>query len=61
MNELTPHSNPLPQGERGLSIIVPPPLTGDHPIDSPPLTGGDKGEGEACKIFKSFTVKGIFV
>ncbi|MDP2276954.1 MAG: PEP/pyruvate-binding domain-containing protein [Nitrospirota bacterium] len=34
----TPHPRPLPQGERGLSFI------------SPPLMGGDEGEGESSTV-----------
>ncbi|MBI5212839.1 MAG: phosphoenolpyruvate synthase [Nitrospirae bacterium] len=34
----TPHPRPLPQGERGLSFI------------SPPLMGGDEGEGEPSTV-----------
>ncbi len=39
INKLTysPHPNPLPQGERGLNI-------------SPPLTGGDVGEGVLIQL-----------
>ncbi|MBI4689167.1 MAG: energy transducer TonB [Nitrospirae bacterium] len=61
---LSPHPNPLPQGERGQHIIPSPlpsrakgegllypspPVMGEHLFYSPPLTGGDRGEGE--KIF----------
>jgi len=39
-----PHPNPLPQGERELTF------------SSPPLTGGDIGEGEYVNFYYSFTI-----
>src|SRR3989339_1379258 len=40
----TPPPNPLPQGERELFSLLPPPLNG-HPLNSPPLMEGE-GEGD---------------
>jgi len=37
---VTPHPNPLPQGARGL-------------LDSPPLRGGDQGEGDGSRALKA--------
>jgi len=44
MNLHTPHPDPLPQGEREL------------PKFPPPLTGGDKGEGDYINSFNSFAI-----
>src|SRR3989339_399988 len=51
--ENTPPPNPLPQGERELFPLLPPPLNG-HPLNSPPLM---EGEGEGDKFSSSFVSK----
>ena len=43
--ENTPHPRPLPQGERGLTSGTSPQEEGGRSFISPPLTGGDEGEG----------------
>jgi hypothetical protein len=46
--ENTPHPIPLPQGERGLTPPILPLSKGrsKEGLPSPPLMGGDRGEGE---------------
>ena len=57
-HKITPHPYPLPQGERELFYISPARGEGTT-IIPPPLTGGDKGEGEVK--FISFTKGAIEV